>query len=272
MSKKNTSLNLRNPKQLDLIYTFAISEGRLSKDSILQIGNKELFYRMKNNGFIKETQKGSNVFKATSKLHTLTEKATGISYGNGCSTKHSAKIGKALTYLPREIITEGRFTSGQMLKKEMSSFKQSPSYEKAITGLQKDILQTGQQIQATYQTQNSYQAKIDYKANMLLYQMKKEVAFSETPLFIPDFHINASRSEAEQILQNMSDQRTQFNEGTKEFIFLGKNVEKLQQMLQTEQTSYQIYFEAVTDSYGRQELERHHNYETVFQREVLYIY
>ena len=142
MPKKNTSLNLRNPKQLDLIYTFAISEGRLSKDSIMDIGNKELFYRMKNNGFIKETQKGSNVFKATSKLQALTEKTTGISYGNGCSSKHSGKIGKAITYLPKDIITEGRFESGQMLKHEMARIKDTPnpSYEKAIAKLQRSVI------------------------------------------------------------------------------------------------------------------------------------
>ena len=237
---------------------------------------------MKNNGFIKETQKGSNIYKATSKLHTLTEKNTGISYGNGCSSKHSEKIGKALTYLPKDIITEGRFESGQMLKQELSKLKDtpSPSYENAITQLRKNMMQQEQQIQADYRTYLSnnisqaerYQAEIDYKADMLLCQMRKEVAFSDTPLFIPDFKVNASSEEANQVLQNMTNQLEQLNEGTKEYRFLKQNIEKLQQMLQVEQTSYDLYFEVVTDSYGRQELERHHNYETVMQREVLYIY
>lgn len=282
MPKKNASLNLRNPKQLDLIYTFAISEGRLSKDRIMELGNKELFYRMKNNGFIKETQKGSNIFKATSKLQTLTEKTTGISYGNGCSSKHSDKIGNALAYLPKEIISEGRFESGHMLKQEMSKLKAmpNPTYEKAIMQLQKDVIQQERQTQSNFEAYISsnrsqverYQALIDYKADMQMCRMKKEVAFSDTPLFIPDFKIDASREETTQILQAMTDQQTQVSEGSKEYCFLEQNIEKLQQMLQVEQPCYNVYFEIVTDSYGRQELERHHNYETVMQRDVLYIY
>lgn len=239
---------------------------------------------MKNNGFIKETQKGSNVFKATSKLQVLTEKATGISYNTGCSSKHSAKIGRALGYLPKDIVSEGRFESGKMLQHELKMLKKLPEerdFEKAITSLQKNILQQEHQIQSAYNTYLSdsslsksmrFQAEIDYRADMQLYQMKKEVIFSDTPLFIPDFAVNASREEVSQILQNMNEQISQLQDGSKEQSFFKQNAEKLQQMLETEQQWYSIYFEIVTDSYGRQELERHHNYETVLQREVLYIY
>lgn len=280
MSKKKTNLNLRNPKQLDLIYTFAISEGRMSKDSIMEIGNKELFYRMKNNGFIKETSKGSNVFKVTPKLQRLTEQTTGISYSNGCSSKHSAKIGKALTFIPQEAISEGRFSTGQMLKQEMSAFKQTSSYERAIRKLQTDILHQEKQLQNDYQTYltgnitntERYQAQIDYQADIAHIQMKKEVAFSDTPLFIPDLCVNVSQDEAEQILQNMTDQLERIPNECKEAVFLEQNVAKLTTILQTEQTSYDLYLEIVTDSYGRAELERHHNYESIMNREVLYIY
>jgi len=94
MAKKKGNLNLNNPKQRELINTFAISEGRVSKQKIFEIGNKELFYRMKSGGFIQETHKGSGVFKSTAKLQRLTERTTGIRYGNGCSNAHSEKIGK----------------------------------------------------------------------------------------------------------------------------------------------------------------------------------
>lgn len=280
MSKKKTNLNLRNPKQLDLIYTFAISEGRLSKDSIMEIGNKELFYRMKNNGFIKETAKGSNVFKATLKLQKLTEQTTGISYSNGCSSKHSAKIGKALTFIPQETISEGRFSTGQMLKREMSAYKQTSSYERVIRKLQTNILHQEKQLQNDYQAYLSgnitnterYQAEIDYQADSSYLQMQKDVAFSDTPLFIPDFSITTSHEETEQILQHMTDYLEHLPVESKEVVFLEQNITKLTEILQTEQTSYDLYLEIVTDSYGRVELERHHNYETIMNREVLYIY
>ena len=61
-------------------------------------------------------------------------------------------------------------------------------------------------------------------------------------------------------------------ERSKEHFFLEQSIEKIQQMLQTEQISYDLYFEIVTNNYGKPELERHHNYEIILNREVLYIY
>ena len=276
---KKQSLNLKNPKQMHLIHTFAISEGRLSKEQILTQGNKELFYRMKNNGYIKETVKGSGIYKATSKLKTLTEKTTGISYGNGCSSKHSAKIGKAVSYLPDTVISEGRFTSGQMLKQEMQSLKQTPQYQKSLAHLQRNILREERTTQTNFQNYISkcsraehYQAEIDHRADKAMYQMKREVAFSETPVFIPDFKVSVSRTEGECILHNMTEQMQSLPERSKEHFFLEQSIEKIQQMLQTEQISYDLYFEIVTNNYGKPELERHHNYEIILNREVLYIY
>lgn len=277
---KKQNLNLRNLKQMQILYTIAISEGRISKSQIMEQSNKEIFYRMKNNGFIKETAKGSGVFKATSKLQNLMEKTTGIAFGNGCSNKHSGKIGKSLTYIPKDVIIEGRFQSGQMLKREMDNFKQTSRYEKGVERLQRDVLRLERQIQNDYQNRlaesknrsDRYQAGIDHRADCALCQMKKEVAFSDTPLFIPDFAVSVSRQEAVSILQEMERIRNTLPEGSKEAGFLEANEDKLKQMLQTECLSYNIYFEIITDSYGKPELERHQNYETVLNRDVLYIY
>ena len=162
----------------------------------------------------------------------------------------------------------------------MSAFKQTSSYERAIRKLQTDILHQEKQLQNDYQTYltgnitntERYQAQIDYQADIAHIQMKKEVAFSDTPLFIPDLCVNVSQDEAEQILQNMTDQLERIPSECKEAVFLEQNVAKLTTILQTEQTSYELYLEIVTDSYGRAELEKHHNYEFTMNREVLYIY
>lgn len=279
MAKKQ-NLNLRNPKQMQIIHTMAVSEGRISKAQIMEQGNKEIFYRMKNNGFIKETKRGSGVFKATKKLQSLTEKTTGITFGNGCSNSHSAKIAEAISHIPPAVITEGRFQSGQMLKREMELFKQTSAYEKGVEKLQRDVLHLERQIQADYQKSltecrsqsERYQAGIDCRADLASCHMKKDVAFSDTPLFIPDFSISATRQEAESILQEMERTRDTLPEGSKGAGFLEANEDKLKQMLQTELPSYDLYFEIITDSYGKPELERHANYEAVLNRNVLYIY
>lgn len=265
---------------MNLLYRFAISEGVLSKEQILNLGNKSLLYRMKNNHYIKETIKGSGIYKSTPKLKQLTEKTTGISYGNGCSFKHSEKIQKAISFFPKEVISEGRFSSGLMLKQEVSSIKQTPQYQKAINNLQKNVLKEEKNIQYQYQnflsTCNNqaerYQAQIDFQAQSAYCQIKKEVAFSDTPIFIPDFKVNVTKEEGEYLLQQFTEQMHHLSENSKEYHFLERNVAKVQHILQSQDSTFDLYFEIITNNYGKPELERHFNYETILNREVLYIY
>lgn len=279
MAKVKKKLNLKNPKQLVILYRFSLAEGRLAKDEIIKTGNKEIFYTMKNNGYIRETQKGSGVFKATAKLKTLTEKTTGIAYGNGCSSKHSEKINHQINRIPDTVLLEGRFESGKMLRYEMETVKQSHKYTRAIEKLRNKSLQEErklrndyQQFMQEYHTQaEKYQAYIDYQAQARDAELKREIACSDTPLFIPDFKVSATREETELILQDMKQRRKGLQLGSREYAFLEQNEGKLMQMLQVKQEVYELYFEVVTNSYGKAELERHHNYETVLEREVLYI-
>lgn len=277
--KKTERLNLNNPKQVSLIHSFAIAEGRLSKEQIFKEANKEIFYRMKNNGFIKETVKGSGIYKATGKLQSLTKKTEGIEFSVGCSSKHSAKITKAVSYLPQAVITEGRFESGQVLKQEMSAYKQTESYHNKIEHIQKMVLQEHEQIENYYQNRiihaksntERYQAGIDYKADVAENRMKQEIAFSENPLYVPDFKVSLQREEVEELLHNIKSSMDGLDNG-KEYNFLEQNVGKLETILWTGQENVELYFEVVTDSYGKRELEMHRNYEQVMEREVLYIY
>ena len=231
---QSKNLNLCNPKQMEVINLFAISEGRVSKENIYSTGNKEIFYRMKNNGFIKETAKGSGYFKATNKLKTLVNKTEGISFGNGCSNKHSETITKATSYFPKDVVSEGRFTSCRS--------------------------------QGEY-----YQNKINYRQEMKTADMKKEIIYSGNPAFIPDLSIKVTRDEAQEIIDNMRS-RIDESDNPREKDFLNEDIEKLSSLISTAQGEYiEVYFEIVTNSYGSREIEMHRNYEVIMERPVLYI-
>ena len=60
---KVQSLNLKNPKQRDIINLFAVSEGRVGRQDILSTGNKEIMYRMINLGYIRKQLKGAEYIK-----------------------------------------------------------------------------------------------------------------------------------------------------------------------------------------------------------------
>lgn len=276
---KSQSLNLRNPKQVNVINSFAISEGRLSKEDIYSIGNKDIFYRMKNGGFIKETVKGSGVFKATSKLKGLVSKTEGISFGNGCSNKHSKAITRATQYLPKEIVTQGRFKSGQSLKSEMDSFRQTGKYHRKVEHIKQSISERRNSAKQQYQAKvnsgisrsEQYQAKLDYRNEMKQIDIQSEIINSANPVFIPDFMIQATRDEAQEILENLQARYDEAEDG-RERSFLCDDIDKMKAMIDTATTdTIDIYVEIVTDSYGNAKLERHRNYETITDRPVIYL-
>ena len=84
-------------------------------------------------------------------MKTLTEKTTGIAYGNGCSSKHSEKINHQINRIPDTVLLEGRFESGKMLRYEMETVKQSHKYTRAIEKLRNKSLQEERKLRNDYQ-------------------------------------------------------------------------------------------------------------------------
>lgn len=279
--KKREKLNLKNPKQMEIVRYFHLSEGRMAKEDILSLSNKEIFYRMKNNHYIEETKKGSGIFKATEKLKKLSADMDGEKYSNGCSSKHSKKILQAVTsYVPKEVIEEKRFQSGTSLRQEMLQFKESPQYERKLGQMIKDNLWEKQQIEEHYRQRllqsesqtEKLQAGIDYRKDVEQNQFQGEILRSDNPLFIPDFSVTVSRRELEEMYQKMEENREQLGVG-KEKDYLTLNVQKIERLLETmTEPAMEIFWEIVTDSYGRAELQRHENYRQMMSREILYIY
>ncbi len=279
--KKREKLNLKNPKQMEIVRYFHLSEGRMAKEDILSLSNKEIFYRMKNNHYIEETKKGSGIFKATEKLKKLSADMDGEKYSNGCSSKHSKKILQAVTsYVPKEVIEEKRFQSGTSLRQEMLQFKESPQYERKLGEMLKENLLEKQQIEESYRQKllesgsqtEKLQAEIDYLYDMERNQFQGEILRSDTAVFIPDFAITLTRAELEEMYEKMADREESLGHG-KEKDFLSINLQKMESLLSgTSEPVIEVYFEIVTDSYGRAELQRHENYRQMMNREILYIY
>ena len=279
--KKSEKLNLKNPKQMEIVRYFHLSEGRMSRQNIIGLSNKEIFYRMKNNHYIEETKKGSGIFKATEKLKRLSADLDGELYSNGCSSKHSRKILEAATsYVPKEVIEEKRFQSGTALRQEMLQFKESPQYERKIGEMLKENLLEKQQIEESYRQKmleagnqtEKLQAEIDYRADMERNQFQGEILRSDTPVFIPDFSITLTKAELEEMYEKMSEREEGLGLG-KEKDFLSMNLQKIENLLSgMSEPVTEVYFEIVTDSYGRAELQKHENYRQIMNREVLYVY
>lgn len=281
MNKKSTSskvLNLRNPKQLRILRSISVAEGRIAKEEIMKMGNKEIFYRMKNNGFIRETEKGSQIYKATKKLNNLISKSEGISVGNGCSSKHSKAILNIVKELPHSILDDGRYITGMNLKQEMEIYKKSKQYHIALKQLQlqnsnirEDRERYHKHMQQFGNRVERLQEGINYKADTNYLNMRHEILGSENPLFVPDFAAQIHKHEAEKVLMYMKTKQETLKMNSREQRFLEENCKKMEQIINDMDITTTVYFEIVTDSYGKPEMERHEIYERIMNRTVLYL-
>lgn len=269
--KKNKvkSLNLKNPKQRDIINLFAVSEGRVGRQDILSTGNKEIMYRMINLGFIKETVKGSGIYKATTKLKTLTEQTTGKSYNNGCSNKHSAIMSKTATnVIPKTVLSSGRYTGQNDIKTRMESYKHTPQYIQGLRLIRNKVHSDYRDCTNRYNSSISHQQRIDARKELEVAAMKKGVIDSDNPSFTPDIEITISRAEAEELLQNIRE-IADSSDG-REHSFMMQNEEKVERLLGTTDQTFTIGCEIVTENYGNEELFRHQVYEILTGEQVLY--
>lgn len=266
---KVQSLNLKNPKQRDIINLFAVSEGRVGRQDILSTGNKEIMYRMINLGYIKETVKGSGIYKATAKLKKITEQTTGKKYNNGCSNKHSAIMSKTVTkVIPKSVLSYGRYTGQNEIKSRTDKFKHTPQYRQGLRLLKDKAHKDYKDCYNRYNNSVSYQQKLDARKDLEIAAMKKQIIDSDNPSFTPDIEITISRAEAEELLQNIRE-IADSSDG-REHSFMMQNEEKLERLLGTTDQTFTIGCEIVTENYGNEELFRHQVYEILTGEQVLY--
>ena len=266
---KVQSLNLRNPKQMDVINLFAVSEGRVSRQDIVSVGNKEIFYRMLNLGYIKETVNGSGIYKATPKLKSFTQAATGKSYNNGCSNKHSRIMCKvATTIIPKAVLEEGRFAGQNEIKGKMEMFKASNKYSRGLQIMRNQVKSDYLSCKKNYESSTSYQQRLDNRKDLDAAKMRLDVINSDNPCFTPDMEISITRAEAEQMLQTVRE--IEESSDGREHSLMMQNEEKLEQMLSGTSETFTVGVEIVTENYCNEELYRHQLYEILTGEQVLY--
>lgn len=277
-SKGNKNLNLRNPSQIEVIRSFSLCEGRMSKDDILSVGTKDIFYQMKNNGFIKEIVKGSGVYKATGKLQNLSAKHLGSDFGIGCSNKHSQVILKSKDLIPKSIIEDCRFNTGNEIKKQMQQFKESEEYRQRLETLKHENIRQKESAYIQYQDviasgtkTQMLKAELAYKDTIDALNKRAEILDGGNPLFLPDYSVKATREELQEMLCSMQECLNRDDMSDRETAYMQENTEKLQELIGTMESVATVYLEAVTNHYGQMEMEKHLIFEQMTGNTVLYV-
>ena len=283
-SKSSTNkLNWNNSKVNSIGKHFLFSDGRLSKDDILKLGNQTLFTKLKSGGYIKEiatAEKG--IFKTTDKFR----KEYKIYCDSKCDWKssggstHAKGMNKLSKIVPQKIIDEGRFKTGESLKNEFDKYKSSKAFkqeaqrlleEKRLELSEREALLKNQLENAKSDKQASY-FKAVYKSETKMLQMElktlEEKGFNGYSA--PDIYLSMSKDEAEQMLDSLKNSFSQYHQHN--YGMIQEAVQKLQQTIEQSETEMiSLSIEVFTESYKYEDKCSHVNYEKATGNTTIYL-
>ncbi|MDU5082840.1 hypothetical protein [uncultured Tissierella sp.] len=284
-ARKQASVKLNwNNKTLEKVARyFLYSEGRLSKDQIIEIGNQTLFHKLKSGGYIEEvknTDKG--VFKTTEKLrnqYKVNVDSNARFSGSG-STEHSKGVYNIVKLLPQNIIMQGKIQTEEDLKDEFKKLKKKKEFKTNVTSYREKLNSDKINLIAKYKkelqgTPKSRQAllkahytkeieKIDYRLKVLG-DTKRGISHS-------DFRVIATREEAEELLINLQLERDKF-EDSYYIARFDRAIDKLQNIISGAEPTQeiQINFEIITKNYEARDIIAKENYEVVTGEEMIFL-
>ncbi|WP_353096108.1 hypothetical protein [Tissierella praeacuta] len=284
-TRKQASVKLNwNNKTLEKVARyFLYSEGRLSKDQIIEIGNQTLFHKLKSGGYIEEvknTDKG--VFKTTEKLRNQYKVNIdgNTRFSGSGSTEHSKGVYNVVKLLPVDIIMKGNIQTEEDLKDEFKKLKKKKEFKASITSYReklnsnkinlttnykKELQNTPKDRQALLKAHYTKEIeKVDYILKVLD-DKKRGVSHS-------DFRVIATKDQAEEILKNLQSERDR-HEDNYYINQFDKAIDKLQNIIsRTEPTQeIKINFEVVTKNYEARDIIAKENYEVIAGQEMIFI-
>ncbi|GLC80120.1 hypothetical protein LBYZC6_22340 [Lacrimispora brassicae] len=263
-----------------MINFLQLTENKLTKQNIYELGNKDIFYQLKNSNYIKQTSQG--VFQGTKLLRNKIEKQIGSQFGKGSSLQHSQKILTVAKCIPIEIIQNRQFKTGTEIDKEFQKYKKSTEFkqrtEKQRQEYESKINNLNQQH---FQMQNSSEISLREKLQENITYLKKMenltrslVIIEEKRYSIPDFSFLCSKQESFKFLENLS--KASIHAGFRCFdktnIKEETHMNSMKEIIkQSESNIIRFTIEIVTDSYGKEDLERHYLYDQVTQTHTIYV-
>ena len=269
-------INFNNPKTMNCIRYMQLSENRLSRQDLLSLGNKDIFYQLKNGGYIKESTGG--IFQGTSKLHNYMKKQDGSTFSKSNSPEHSAKILNSAKLLPKQVISEGRFQTGTDLQYEYQKIKHQKEYQEALRQEREALKGRMNELCSLHREfQRSEEVRAEKLQEAFNYRSAKEALersmalLKENQFSPPDYAIELSKAEGEAYLDNLTRYRDSLEEHSKDYSLYSEAVEKLSCLITQSEGSFTVGIEIVTNSYGSLDMEKHYLYEQFTQQTVLYL-
>ena len=265
---KNISLNWKNKTLERLANSLHYSEGRMSKENIIAIGTKTLFYQLKKGGYIKEVSNSKGVFKVTDKFKRQynTHIHPETRWGGSGSNYHAEGMHQVIKMLPTQVVEEHRIQTEEMLKEQFKRERITKDYNERLVGLKESYsLQREELVQAFQKGEIS---RGEYVLQEESIHFQESVLESENPVSVADLSVQLHKEEIEvfretllsRAQEDIANQRIWENAAA-----------QLQHIEYTTQEQVEVCIEVITEQYSSAHIQTKLNYQTLCQKLVILV-
>ena len=276
-AKDRNKVNFSNPKVKKIVSYMELGENRITKQEILNLANKDIFYQLKNSGYIQQSSKGE--FKGTSKLHTYVKRTDAKHFSSSGSSSHAKAVRDSLSLLPSSVLERKSYSSSTDVERYFEKkVKPTQEYKEELYRMKQELKEELRQIESAYQTSKTEtQTDYDKYCSKMEYLHDKDSATSriewleDKTYLIPDYQITLRQDELREYIDNLSDYRECFDTDSKAYSLYTESIEKLQVLSSAVEGEITISVEVITDSYGQRELQLHQNFELLSHTPQIYL-
>lgn len=264
MAKKSKSknkpykANWKNKTLVKLVNHFMASDGKLTKQQIISIGNEKLYKNLRSGGYLVNKDNDlKSTFEMSGKLRKSYDNncKSGIEFRGSGGEKHAKYSYTSMKLIPKAVIDEGRFQSEATMKEEFKQFKKTQEFrnnlEKIINEKEKAIKNSND--------------KEKIKA------LKKEIQLLHKREFsVCDLRVQVTKEEAREFLDNI-EKHISVTHHTKRDRYKAMH-RKLDKLIQSTQGNTMSISIEIDSGYSGVEKMKHENYESVTNEPTIYMY
>lgn len=262
--KSRDKVNWGNPKVKTLISYIQLGENRVSKNEILSIATKDIFYQLKNSGFLEEN--GKDNYVGTSKLHRHIKNKDGTHFSSSGSSEHAKQVRDTLGLLPSSVLQRKAFMSSYDIEAAFNkNVLKGQGYKETLKSQMDKLERCLLTLESSYSI-GLERCKSDYeRSNLTLSYLKEKEQYEsqlsylhDKPYLIPDYQVTLSQEEREEYVSNLESYCDTLNEHSKAFALCAVAIDKINSLPPGGIT---LDIEVATNTYGNREIFLHENYE-----------
>lgn len=263
-SSNRNNVNWNNAKVQAVISYIQLGENRITKAEIMSLANKDIYYQLKNSGYIKESEKGHYI--GTKKLHSHVAKLDNSYFSSSGSKEHSQKLRDSLSLLPKSVFERRDFKSSYDIEKQFNrTTLKSQEYKESLIAMKQNTYECLARLNNSYNTALERCASDYEKYNLHLSYIKEKEHYesqlsylSEKPYLTPDYQVTLTEQERYSFIDNLESYREHLDERSPAYDYYTESINKLKALADGTVT---VNIEIITNSYGNREIALHENFE-----------